>query len=493
MARDKHHITSAEEYQRYLDGNMSPRERHAFEKKLLDDEFEAEAMDGLSTIQPDELRQDLDALKARMHHRYQRSRTPLIWRAAAAITLLAAFSFAIYFILNIDNSREVVQTKGPEREVAGSQEFDSADLAEPTPTARDQDSLALLSYRQEAEEEREQNQMGAKRELQKSTPAEENVQLDEVADEIELDLGEEEISLERAPITDNVIEEVAPAGRLELAKEEPAAEPDAEEVAPAVKLQVEEVAPAALPTIDENETLEAPIEMEDPRRAKRRVTREQVAPTVMDRSRYLPRVTDVRTVTGTITSNEDDAAIPGVNVIVKGSSIGTTSDIDGNYSIDVPKDEDVTLVYSYIGLNSEEVQVEDKESIDVNMEPDFNELSEVVVTAYGEDTDTERKPYSYVPPKPAGGIGEFMDYVKEHIRYPASGIPDQVKGTVKLRLTVNARGVISDIEVIRSLGPQFDEEAMRLVKEGPEWEPAMENDSAVSRDVSVKIRFRPPE
>ena len=49
------------------------------------------------------------------------------------------------------------------------------------------------------------------------------------------------------------------------------------------------------------------------------------------------------------------------------------------------------------------------------------------------------------------------------------------------------------MEVVKSLGEDFDKEAMRLVNEGPDWEPAMENDSVVEKEVTVKIRFRPPE
>jgi hypothetical protein len=56
-------------------------------------------------------------------------------------------------------------------------------------------------------------------------------------------------------------------------------------------------------------------------------------------------------------SAEDDEALSGVNVIVKGSGGGTITDIEGNYSIEVPENEDVTLVYSSVGYSQEEVAV----------------------------------------------------------------------------------------------------------------------------------------
>jgi hypothetical protein len=56
-----------------------------------------------------------------------------------------------------------------------------------------------------------------------------------------------------------------------------------------------------------------------------------------------------RTVSGNVTSSEVGTSIPGVNVVVKGTSIGTITDIDGNFALLVPSDESV-LVFSYIGL-----------------------------------------------------------------------------------------------------------------------------------------------
>lgn len=56
-----------------------------------------------------------------------------------------------------------------------------------------------------------------------------------------------------------------------------------------------------------------------------------------------------RTVTGTVTGEDDGSPVPGVNVIVKGTSTGTVTDIDGNYQIGVPE-EDGVLVFSFIGF-----------------------------------------------------------------------------------------------------------------------------------------------
>lgn len=74
--------------------------------------------------------------------------------------------------------------------------------------------------------------------------------------------------------------------------------------------------------------------------------------------------------------------LPGVNVLVKGTTIGTTTDIDGNYFISVP-DKNAVLVFSYIGFESQEVKVGGQININVNMSEESNSLDEVVVVGYG--------------------------------------------------------------------------------------------------------------
>lgn len=90
-----------------------------------------------------------------------------------------------------------------------------------------------------------------------------------------------------------------------------------------------------------------------------------------------------RRVTGKVTSMEDGSPLPGVNVVLKGTTIGTATDGDGNYAIEVSGDNPV-LTFSFIGLKTTEVAVAARTTVDVQMEQDVRELSEIVVTGYGE-------------------------------------------------------------------------------------------------------------
>ena len=99
-----------------------------------------------------------------------------------------------------------------------------------------------------------------------------------------------------------------------------------------------------------------------------------------------------RRVTGTVISAEDNAPLPGVYVVIKGRTSGTTTDADGNYTINVPGN-DAVLVFSFIGYTSQEVPVGVNPVLNVTLQPEFTELSEVVVTALG--IQKEKKALTY--------------------------------------------------------------------------------------------------
>jgi TonB-linked SusC/RagA family outer membrane protein len=96
-----------------------------------------------------------------------------------------------------------------------------------------------------------------------------------------------------------------------------------------------------------------------------------------------------RTISGRVTSTEDGSSLPGVNVILKGTSVGTATDSDGRYSLSVPATGGV-LIFSFIGLESREVPIGDRAVIDVSLALDVTQLSEVVVTALGLESDASR-------------------------------------------------------------------------------------------------------
>jgi len=94
-----------------------------------------------------------------------------------------------------------------------------------------------------------------------------------------------------------------------------------------------------------------------------------------------------QTVRGTVTSSEDGQPLPGVTILVKGTTTGTTTDIDGEYSLSVP--DGATLQFSYIGFQTTEVVVGNQTVVNVTLQVDLSELEEVVVVGYGTQTRRE--------------------------------------------------------------------------------------------------------
>ncbi|MBL6665628.1 MAG: TonB-dependent receptor plug domain-containing protein, partial [Flavobacteriaceae bacterium] len=87
-----------------------------------------------------------------------------------------------------------------------------------------------------------------------------------------------------------------------------------------------------------------------------------------------------RTIEGNV-SDESGVPLPGVNVIIKGTQSGTSTDFDGNYSISTADDDVIT--FSFVGFLDKEIEVATADSFDISMEMGSDELEEIVLTGYG--------------------------------------------------------------------------------------------------------------
>lgn len=87
-------------------------------------------------------------------------------------------------------------------------------------------------------------------------------------------------------------------------------------------------------------------------------------------------------ITGKVTADEDGSPIPGATVLVKGTTNGTITDINGHYSLSV-ENSNAVLVFSYVGYLTEEIPVNNRSVVDISLMTDITELMEVVVVGYG--------------------------------------------------------------------------------------------------------------
>ncbi|HEY5823739.1 MAG TPA: carboxypeptidase-like regulatory domain-containing protein, partial [Cyclobacteriaceae bacterium] len=100
-----------------------------------------------------------------------------------------------------------------------------------------------------------------------------------------------------------------------------------------------------------------------------------------------------RTISGRILSSEDQSPLPGVNILVKGTTHGTISDANGSYSIAVDSDSDV-IVFSFVGFITQETTAGGRSTIEITLASDAKQLSELVVTALGIEKDKGKIGYA---------------------------------------------------------------------------------------------------
>src|SRR5690349_9847682 len=89
-----------------------------------------------------------------------------------------------------------------------------------------------------------------------------------------------------------------------------------------------------------------------------------------------------RVITGRVTSSDEGTGLPGVNIFQKGTQNGTITDGDGRFSINVG--DGATVVFSFVGYTSQEIQVQGQTTLNISLEPDVTTLSELVVVGYGQ-------------------------------------------------------------------------------------------------------------
>jgi TonB-linked SusC/RagA family outer membrane protein len=144
-----------------------------------------------------------------------------------------------------------------------------------------------------------------------------------------------------------------------------------------------------------------------------------------------------REVTGTVISGEDNLALPGVSVLVKGTTRGGVTDLDGRFSLNVQPGE--ILAFSFIGYVTQEITVENQTSIDVILQPDMQSLSEVVVVGYGEQKKETI----------TGSVASVQG--AELVKSPAMNLSNSIAGRMAGVIAVN-----------RSGEPGYDDSGIRI-------------------------------
>ena len=454
MSGTKHDI---ETFKKYLKGEMSPEEAHSFEHQFMDDPFVQDALDGFEEQGIDHLN-DLKGLKEQLTKGTKRSLS--WWRYTGIAALIVLCSYVVFISVNqIQPSDQLSDVEpGVQTDSANAPAVDTVYQLS-TPSKRDDTQLATLSSTMEDESQSQRENQEA---TEETMIASNDNYFTSVADE-ELDasaITNTERSENAEVDEDDTLPsiEVRSESQITTVSNDDLAESIYEEVVADIEFE-KEVADA---------DLEAP-------RAKKQLS----GATARSASAFIGS----DGISGKVT-DEAGEPLPGVNVFFKGTNSGTQTDFDGNFVLEGPSSS--TLVFSYVGFETTEIEVADQREFAVVLGGSM-ELQEVVVTGFGQ---SDKSASGYSPALPKIGKKAYRTYLAQNLIYPATARENSIEGTVILELNISPTGAIEQVDIKKSLGFGCDQEALRLIQEGPEWEPANRDGAAVSDKVSVKVKFK---
>jgi TonB family protein len=429
---------------KYKKGELSPNEMYTLEKRALSDPFLAEALEGIENISSKNLVTDIEDLNRKIS---KKQKTVLFspLRIAAGVILVSASIFLFY------------QFKPKRDAIALKTEKQNEQTSSPKEKATEKEGNALENSKQgEGQENRlkETTEEFPKREKEKA-------KADEIATEIIKPKIESQPMIAQTKITvaEKKVDEVKPA--LNKSQAIVAMEP------------AKEVAELDLKNVN------GPV-------ASKKAKYKSEA---LSGSGLVGKAAISKPISGKVISAEDGQPLPGVNVVIEGTSSGTVTDADGDFTLQT-LNENQRLVFTFIGLQKQEVNIEGKDKVDVELKPDVTQLSEVVVTGLGTMPDDDVEPVINLA-NPVGGKKAYNKYLEANTRYPQEALKNNIKGKVRVEFAVHADGSVDEYKVVKSLGYGCDEEVIRLIKEGPKWLPTTENGRPVESTVRVGVKFDP--
>jgi len=157
-----------------------------------------------------------------------------------------------------------------------------------------------------------------------------------------------------------------------------------------------------------------------------------------------------------------------------------------------PKEEikpEVPKVAEVLEIVDDDIEIED---FDFNMEVDDNTEYDFIITDDVEEIIEEDVPFiivSNMPKFQGGDLTTFWRYCQENTNYPEIAAENGVSGTVNVKFVVNKQGYVVDVEILRSVDPALDAEAIRVIKSSPKWEPGDQRGKPASVLMNLPIKF----
>jgi len=441
----------------YLHNRMTDRERNAFEREMQKDPFLTDAVEGFSMVDPGDLSADIAELNSKLPAVSSGNVRKLYLSIAASIAILAVVS-TVFVTVFLDKTKDIPsETSLSVMETPSLKESDSVEPHTETPSlpeAREPVIPPKISGKRKPEEK------SIAMIEESETRAEKTLREDK-----EEPLAEEVLVLEA--LIDQSDEELAEYNHL---------------------LVTEKDSPAASPKISafiaEEET------------TKRMKSVAAGAPV------NAGNVSGERRIKGIVIASDENSPLPGATVMFKNTNKGVLTDAGGNFELLIP--EQITepiLVVDFIGMEKQEIKLFSDDEVQIRLEPALTALDEVVCIGYGVQKkiattgaitsisgDELQNRTDYQSAEPVTGYPDFYNYVKQNMKLPEN--TEVKKAVVVLNFIVSMTGEVSDIIVVKSPSDQFSREAIRLLNEGPAWNPATSGGRKVESGVRIRIVFK---
>ena len=202
--------------------------------------------------------------------------------------------------------------------------------------------------------------------------------------------------------------------------------------------------------------------------------------------------------------DENGKPLPGVTVVIKGSMLGVATDAEGRFEIVSP--EGKTLVFTYVGRKTQEVAFDGGTTdIKVVMPVEDVELNllvaadvESILNQAADSTKDEvvsvwqDEFFKVVEDMPQFTDGNIFDYLAQHVRYPEEAEKNGIGGKVYVQFVIDTTGKVVEPKVIKSVSPELDAEALRVVSEMPAWKPGMQRGKPVRVSFTLPVIFKLP-
>lgn len=426
MKRIKKHI-GKDEFQRYLENQMTDAERNTFERELQKHPFEAEALEGFQQISLADMDADLILLSGKI--KSGKRKTSTRWWAVAASLLLLISTGIIWFQLNEKLPRqEVAQTKSIQKEIIQIQQLKTKNMELSVP-ADAKDTGTTFGITKKTTPRKVEKKKAVSPPI--TVPAKEEVELEKP---IQFATVNESIQVENTSNISNLVSAPKPQFMIRGA---------------------------------------------GPLNEKRKIGTGSTSSQLV--------VGNTKLIWGKVISLSDSLPLPGVAIVEKGTSNGTVSDRDGNFILKLTNAKDSVLVANFVGMEMKEFYPSRDSTLVVGLEPSALAMDEVVTIGYGVMRETQLSDDSENA-QPQSGMNSFKKYLAERTVLPIDNLQDRM--VVKVLLQIDMHGKIIYVENTNHAVNSLFEKAKQILMNGPAWNPKKTNGIPEESKVTLRIVFR---